>query len=133
MLAARWLIVALVAFVLCGQPGFAQRLSNWRLFKVSDGLAESSVSSVAIGQRTNVWLWHGESDRISAFDGYRIKHSKAPTSGNSRVYEGRIGQLWAPYSLGLQEFKNGSWTAYPIPEIQKEYQTSVIRNVRPLS
>ncbi|MBA4147965.1 MAG: hypothetical protein H0X66_07590 [Verrucomicrobia bacterium] len=122
-------IILVLAFA-TAISAWAQRSSDWRTFKVSDGLAESFVTSVSVGQRSNVWVKHFDADAVSHLNGYRTRTIPGPHRGAYRIHESRSGQLWAAHTEGLQEFKNGMWIRYPVDEIRQEFQTTMIRNVR---
>lgn len=122
--------IILVLALAMAQPACAQRTSDWRIFKAADGLAESFVTSVAVSQRSNVWINHYNVSGATSLNGYRAKTIPGPERGAYRIYESRSGQIWAGYSGGLQEYKNGAWIKYPINQIRSEFQTNVLRHAR---
>ena len=130
----RWLLLVLLAW------GFsspmltsAQRASNWRVYRASDGLVESFTTAVTLSVRGNIWLQHGDAESLSLLDGYEVFSIPAPHPRQSRVLETPAGQVWAISPDGLQEFRNGSWRHYVVPEIQSQFRTNIFRQLRPFS
>lgn len=107
---------ALLALALTGQ---AQNASNWRVYKASDGLPETITTSVTIGAHGNVWAKHLDA-AVSCMDGYAIKTIPSPGLGNNRIYESASGQIWTVAVEGLQQYKDGEWLKYAVPEIDAE-------------
>jgi signal transduction histidine kinase/ligand-binding sensor domain-containing protein len=93
---------------------FGQRVSNWRIYRASDGLQESVCVGLSVSARGGLWVHHPDRSRVSWLDGYEIRKVSFPGLAASHIYEGRVGQIWAPYTGGVQEFKDGTWIRYPI-------------------
>ena len=132
MLPKRLILIAAMCLGGC-HWGLAQKSSPWRVYRTSDGLADSFVASVSVGLRTNVWARHFDVPSVSWLNGYKVRTQPAPHPGNNRIYESRAGQIWTAYPEGLQEFKNNTWISYPVDEIRREYQTNLLRHARSLS
>lgn len=136
--AALWILLLLVR-----PAAAAEKVSNWQVYKASDGLRESYSLNVTVSPRGNVWVAHREGDAFSWFDGYRIKTIPSPGAGNTRIYESRAGQLWSVSPEGLQEFRapnsgslplsQGAWVSHPIPQIAQEFQNEPLRTARSIS
>ncbi|MGZ5568856.1 MAG: ATP-binding protein, partial [Limisphaerales bacterium] len=92
----------------------AQRSSNWRIYRASDGMQESICVGLSVSARGGLWVHHPDRSRVSWLDGYEVRKVSFPGLAASHLYEGRVGQIWAPYAGGVQEFKDGSWVRYPI-------------------
>ena len=58
-----------------------------------------------------------KSNTITVLDGYEMTSVPAPGTNRSRVYESPGGQLWTVAPEGLQEFREGEWMLYRVPEI----------------
>jgi signal transduction histidine kinase len=125
----QWLAILFLAFAFVS-PASAQRALNWRVFKASDGLAESFITSVSVSPRTNVWVKHYEANSVSVLNGYKSRTIPAPGTGYYRVIESRSGQIWAAYPEGLQEYKDNAWIKYPVKQIRQEFQTNLVRHAR---
>src|SRR5690349_8594202 len=102
MTAKRWILIFGAAFLAMTTPGQAQKASNWRFYKSADGLPESYVSSVTLGNHGNIWLKHLNSSLISCLNGYKIKTIPSPGVGANRFYESPGGQVWTVAAEGLQ-------------------------------
>ena len=124
----RSLALAVLLLSLSAANLTAQR-ANWRLYRASDGLAESATTSVTVSPRGNVLVKHLDADLVSVLNGYEIRTIPAPTAAGFRIAESRAGQIWAVVPDGLMEYRDREgWTApYVIPEVRKEYQDSVMR------
>jgi signal transduction histidine kinase len=122
------------ACLLLAEPALAQGLRglNLRAFKAADGLAESACLSVTVTPQGKVLVRHTVSSGISEFGGYAINVIPAPGEGNSRVYGSPSGQLWTVSRQGLEEFKDGRWVLYPVPEIAAEFSTGTARVTDPV-
>ncbi|MEO8427239.1 MAG: ATP-binding protein [Verrucomicrobiota bacterium] len=113
-------------------PLQAQQSYSWRVYNASDGLKESFATAVTIGPKGTVWVKHSETDAISALDGYSVSNIVASASGAHQIHESRYGQIWAIYTDGVQEYREGQWIKYPVAEIRAENQTNLLRRVRPI-
>jgi signal transduction histidine kinase len=109
----------IAAFIALAPAAFAQRYSDWRIFRVEDGLSESACVSVTVSHNEKVLTRHIHSDSINELDGYAITSFPSPEIGRNRVYGSSAGQLWTVTSGGLAEFIKGEWKIHPIPEIAK--------------
>ncbi len=120
----------------CGlvMTALADRNSNWRMFKATDGLRESFISAVTVSPKGNVWAKHGETDEISVYDGYSIRTLPSPGRNNYRVYESRAGQLWSvsPSGLVVYVYATKEWADHPVPEIRAQIQADLRQRVRQL-
>jgi signal transduction histidine kinase/ligand-binding sensor domain-containing protein len=123
-----------LALVIVGTPSLqAQPSYSWRVYNASDGLKESFATAVTIGPRGTVWVKHSETEAISSLDGYSVSNIVASASGAHQIHESRSGQIWAIYTDGIQEHREGQWIKYPVAEIRAENQTNLLRRVRPIS
>ena len=122
-----WLLVLLPTGV------WAQRASNWRVYKAADGLSESACSAVSVSARGSVYVKHPEADTFNWLDGYWVYRLPAAGRPNYPIYEVRTNHLWSLYETGIQQFQDGTWIQFPIEEIRAENQKNVLRQVRPLS
>ncbi|HZQ47206.1 MAG TPA: hypothetical protein VFC07_09350, partial [Verrucomicrobiae bacterium] len=111
---------------------WAQNASNWRSYKVADGLPETIVSSVAVGPHGNVWVKHLNAESISCLDGYDVKTIPSPGLGNNRIYESAGGQIWTVAAEGLQQYKDDGWVHYSVPEISAELRRNTLSLFRPI-
>ncbi len=120
----------ILLFLLLADAAYSQRAFNWRVYKAADGLNESDSTAITVSPQGHVWIKHGEAPTISWLDGYeKIHHIPSPGGAAYRVYESRSGQIWSLYDEGIQEFKEGQWIHYPIPEIRSEKETNPYRRV----
>jgi signal transduction histidine kinase/ligand-binding sensor domain-containing protein len=129
MIKGRFFQIA-AAFIALAPAAFAQRNSDWRIFRAGDGLSESPCVSVTVNQYEKVLTKHINSDSINELNGYTITSFPSPEVGRNRVYGGAGGQLWTVTSGGLAEFIDGKWKVHPIPEIAK-FANSVAPLVAP--
>jgi signal transduction histidine kinase/ligand-binding sensor domain-containing protein len=126
---ALWLLG--VALLPVAEPAWAQRASNWRAYKLADGLPELSCISVSVGQGGKVLVRHA-SPYVTEIDGYRVKVLPAPAGGNSRIYQSPAGQLWTAVADGLMEFQGDTWALHPLPEIATDYRLKAPLTVDPV-
>ncbi len=94
----------------------AQRSSNWRVYRASDGLQDSVCTGISLSARGGIWVNHPDRSRLSWLDGYDVRKITLPGSSAAHIYEGRAGQIWSVYSGGVQEFKEGAWIRYPLKD-----------------
>ena len=87
------------------------------------GLPQNTVTGIA--QTPDGYLWISTLDGLARFDGMRFRLYKAgntPALGSGRIrflFTGRQGELWlATQEGGVIQFKEGRFTALPLPEIQ---------------
>ncbi|HON07623.1 MAG TPA: two-component regulator propeller domain-containing protein, partial [Verrucomicrobiota bacterium] len=119
----------IVIFLTTSSLFSAERNYIRRVFRASDGLRETQVTSVSVSPRGTVWARHGELGVLSYLDGYNIRHIPAPP-GNYKIYESKTGQIWSLYSDGLQEYDGTKWVSYSIPEISEEFSSAPVRRIR---
>lgn len=96
-----------------------QRYSDWRIYRATDGMAESACVSVTVGANETVLARHVDTNSISELDGYTVQSLISPELGRSRVYDSPGGQLWTLTSSGLEEFRDGAWKFHPVSEIAR--------------
>ncbi len=111
----------------------AQVGSHWRMFKVSDGLADAICTTVTVSPRTNVWVTHLQNGLATTFDGYQFNRIPAAGLGPTRIYETPGGQIWAVAPDGIQEFRDDKWVQYPIPAIAAITSTNPVLQLRQIS
>lgn len=116
------LFLLAIALVALTPPLFAQPTNRWRTFTRTDGLPDNGCVSVTPGAGGNVLVRHLRSPEVSILDGDDVKVVRGPGLGRNRVYESPGGQLWSVASEGLQEFRDGQWVSYRIPEIDDRSQ-----------
>jgi len=109
----------LAAFLTLAPAAFAQRYSDWRVFRAADGMSESSCVSVTVGLNEKVLAKHINTDSISELNGFTVTSFPSPEVGRSRVYGNSGGQLWTVTSTGVAEFSNGQWKVHPVAGIAK--------------
>jgi signal transduction histidine kinase len=109
----------LAVFIALAPMAFAQRYSDWRIYRQSDGMAESPCVSVAIGPNEKILTKHINTDSITELNGYSTTIFPSPEVGRNRVYESSGGQLWTVTTQGLAEYREGTWRLHPIPEIAR--------------
>ena len=118
MIKGRFFLIA-AAFLTLAPMAFAQRYSDWRMYRADDGMPESACVSVTAGLTGNVLARHINSDSISKLDGFSISTFASPEVGRNRVYDTAGGQLWTATMGGLAEFRENGWQMHPIPQIAK--------------
>src|SRR5207302_11317821 len=101
-----------VVLVALGQTCCGQRASNWRAYRMADGLPESACVAVTVAPNGKIVARHFTTASLSELDGYNIVVQPAPP-GRSRVYESPGGQLWTVNPEGLQELKDNAWIMHP--------------------
>lgn len=110
--------VLVVAVVLAMLPlCWGQKGSNWRVYRVTDGLPESACVSVTVSALGKVVARHYNLPLLTVLDGYEVSEIPAPEMVQSRAYQSPGGQLWSVVPGGLQEYRDGNWAFYPVPEI----------------
>jgi signal transduction histidine kinase/ligand-binding sensor domain-containing protein len=130
MIKGRFFQIA-AAFIALAPAAFAQRYSDWRIFRAADGMSESPCVSVTAGLNDKVLAKHINSDSISELNGFTITTLPSPEVGRNRVYGSPGGQLWTVTSTGVGEFTGGAWKVHPLPQIAK-LNNSVAPLVAPL-
>jgi signal transduction histidine kinase len=130
--AAFQLVLAASLLALATAPCRGQKASNWRVYRVADGLPERGCISVAVSPHGKVIAKHFDLPMATELDGYSVNLISTPEGVKSRLYESAGGQLWTVVTDGLQEFREGAWAAHPVPEIAAELRTSLNRLVDPI-
>jgi len=105
---------------------------GWRVYRASDGLAESACGSVTVVPAGKVLARHFNLSVVSELDGYDVRRLPAPDIGPTRVYGSRGGQVWAVVPTGLAEYRADEWVMHPIEEIAAEFSTRQPRYTDPL-
>src|SRR5215472_1225839 len=105
---ARFHLIA-AAFLALTPNVWCQRYSDWRVYRASDGMAESACVSVSVGIDGKVLVKHLDADSISELDGYSIRSFQSPEVSRNRIYEGPGGELWTAVAAGLEEFRDNHW------------------------
>jgi signal transduction histidine kinase len=127
-----WLTALAVAGTLSNWA-FGQGSSNWRVYKVADGLPESTCISVTLGPHGKMLVRHLGVSSVSVLDGYGVTVIPGPEDGsNGRGYEGPGGRLWTVAREGLQEFTGDRWVLHPVPEISAALKAAVPRPIDPV-
>ena len=124
--------VTVAAFLALTPSAWCQRYLDWRVFRTSDGMAESACVSVSLGANGKVFAKHLDVDSISQLDGYSVTSFKSPEVSRNRVYEGPGGQLWTAVAAGLEEYRNGAWILHPIPEFATAFRGTVAGAIPPV-
>ena len=106
-----------LAMLAVAGTSFGQRASNWRAYRLADGLPESPCISVTYALPGKVVVRHLSKELVSELDGYSVTVAPAPPGVRSRVYASPGGQLWTASAQGLEEFRDGEWVTHPVREI----------------
>ncbi len=108
--------------------------ASWKGYTSRDGLRESYCAVITACPSGRVVVVHGQVDRASLLDGYKIIQIPTPV-GEMKIRESPEGELWAlspagpPVSMGLHEGvylgglqrfveSQSRWEVYPIAELQ---------------
>ncbi len=121
-----------VLLVTLVETSWGQKASNWRVYRVADGLPESACAAVTISPRGRVLVRHFNLASISQLDGYTVNVIPAPGNGLGRVYEQAAGELWMAAPEGLAECKEGDWVLHPVPEIAAAFRAGSASASHPL-
>ena len=111
---------------------WAQKASNWRVYKLSDRLPESACISVTLSPQGKVLVRHFALPLLSELDGYTVRTIPSPEVGRSRVYQSPGGQLWTVVPEGLQEFRDGAWVLHRVAAIEGETRGGSSRVIDPI-
>ncbi len=106
--------------------GWAQKASNWRVYKAVDGMPEAACVAVYLSPQGKVLARHLNLPYLSELDGYRVRALAASPNSKAKVYISPGGQIWTVVQNGLEEFKGGTWLPRPIPEIARFNPTSML-------
>lgn len=123
----------LAAFLMLTPFAWAQRYSDWRIYRAADGLAETPCVSVNLAINGRVLTKHFDSNAISELDGYVIRQFASPEIGRVRAYESSGGQLWMMALEGIHEFSDGAWQLHRIPEVAREFEGTAITSISPVA
>ncbi len=115
-----------LAIVALPETSWGQRASNWRAYRMADGMPESACVAVSVAPNGKVVARHFGAASFSELDGYNITVQPSPP-GRNRIYESPGGQLWTVNPEGLQEFKDDAWIAHSVPELTAEFRAGVAR------
>lgn len=127
----RWLLFWPILVALAG-TSWAQKASNWRVYKLADRLPESSCISVTVSPQGKVLARHFNLPLVSELDGYTVRTIPSPDIVKSRVYQSPGGQLWAVSPEGLQEYVEGTWVLHRVPEIATQTHGVASRVIDPV-
>src|SRR5881628_19648 len=83
----RWIVLGSVAFAGLVETSWGQKASNWRVYRLADGLPESACMSVTIAPKGKVLAKHFTEPSVSELDGYNVSVMPSAEGANSRVYE----------------------------------------------
>jgi signal transduction histidine kinase/ligand-binding sensor domain-containing protein len=125
-----WLVLSAVE--LLAGTSWAQRASNWRVYRAADGMPESACASVTVGPKGQVWTRHWEAPYVSGLDGYSVQIIAMPLAGQTRIYESPGGQLWTTYDEGLQDCMDGVWRSHPVEAIAAESRSNTLAKLHPI-
>jgi signal transduction histidine kinase len=113
----RWSVIGAAALLMVSVNCWAQKASNWRVYRVADGLPESGCIAVTVSPQKKVLARHLRLPFVTELDGYTNTVLPAPETGKSRVYQSPGGQLWTVVPGGLLEFLQGAWVEHPLPAL----------------
>src|ERR1017187_6664885 len=120
------------ALVALAETSWGQKVSNWRVYKTADGLAESACMSLAVAPHGRILVRHFNVASISELDGYSITTIPSLKNATGRVYESPSGQRWTVTPEGLQEFRDGDWVLHPVEEIAAEFRAGISNPIHPV-
>jgi signal transduction histidine kinase/ligand-binding sensor domain-containing protein len=127
----RW--IALGVGLLAVAPAcWGQKASNWRVYKLADGMAESACISVTVSPQGKVVARHFTAPFVNELDGYSVQTIPAPESGQGRIYPSPGGQLWTVVPEGLREFRERAWVLHRVAEIANRPRTGPVIDPVPL-
>jgi signal transduction histidine kinase len=133
MTSGRQLLCLGAALLASAEAGWGQKASNWRVYKLADGLPESACLAATVSAQDKILVRHLNLPLMSELDGYTIVTRPAPFEiGKSRIYQSPGGQLWTAAPDGLREFKDGNWVLHPVPEIASRIHGSRVIDPVPL-
>jgi signal transduction histidine kinase len=111
---------------------WGQKASNWRVYKLADGLPESACFAATISAQEKILVRHLNLPLVSELDGYKIIPRPALETEKNRIYESPGGQLWTAAPEGLHEFKDGTWVLHPVSEIASHIHMARVLDPVPL-
>src|SRR5215471_14923358 len=113
-----------IGLVMLTGTSLAQRASNWRVYKLADGLAEPGCIAITLSPQGKVLVRQLNFPILSQLDGYTVSTLGLPPGGNARVYQSPGGQLWTVVPEGLEEYTEGVWHFHGVPRIVGTYPNS---------
>src|SRR5260370_4305378 len=129
-----WLVLCAGGVMALVLPAEAQKASNWRVYRLADGLPESACVSVTIAPQGKVLAKHLNLPQITELDGYSLNIIPAAAEpAGGRIYGSPGGQLWTVTPSGLEEFKAGCWVMHPLPEIPAAFRDGQAATLYPLA
>ena len=85
--------ILLAVLIMLAPMARGQRYSDWRIYRASDGLAETACVSVTMGINEKIIVKHINAESVSELNGYSIRSFASPEFGRNRVYQSSGGQL----------------------------------------
>ncbi len=86
----------------------------WPHYSAANGLADSTVSSIAIDRQNNAWI--GTDKGLSKFDGTNwttyTTQNGLPSNNIHTVVMDRQGNIWVGSDGGASEFNGSNWKTY---------------------
>jgi hypothetical protein len=132
MTSRRQLLCLGAALLASAENGWGQKASNWRVYKLADGLPESACFAATVSAQEKILVRHLNLPLVSELDGYKIIPRPALENEKCRIYQSPGGQLWSAAPEGLREFKDGNWVLHPVPEIASRIQMARVLDPVPL-
>src|SRR4051812_38408423 len=120
------------AFVAAAGSCCAQKASNWRVYRMADGMPDAACIAVSLTAQGKVLAGHMNRSEATELDGYSLNLLNVPENGKGRIYGSPGGQLWTVASEGVLEFRENAWSLRRVPEIAAEMQNSPTRMVDPV-
>jgi len=127
-----WYIFLAAAFATLAETGWSQPASNWRVYRMADGLPESACVSVTVSPQGRILAKHLNLQSFSELDGYGVDVLPSPGLGPNRIHASPAGQLWSVTTEGLRELKDGAWVTHSVPEIAAEFRGGQAMRAVPL-
>lgn len=115
-----------MALVALTESVLGQDSIHWTFYKGSDGLPDSTLTSISFTPLGKVIAASGITGRAAELDGYSVRRFSAPLAFIGPIRESPGGQKWALDSRGLLEFKNGGWVLHRVPEIIAEFHSDTL-------
>ncbi len=96
-------------------------------------LGEGYYTALTVSPKGHVLVNHSESPMVTILDGYGQQNIPILGTDNTKVYEGRSGQLWTVDSQGLLLYDRNKWTQHPVAEIALELRNNPNWQLRSIS
>ena len=127
--------ILILAWAVClpGAGSAAAPAGVWRVYRSTNGLADSACVALTVSSRGNVWTRHPPGRPVSVFDGFQFRTIESPGVGIYPIQESRSGQLWSLYPEGMAEYRRGQWVQYPLAEMQLDGTVGLSRPGRVVS